>query len=392
MRVLMVTPRSPFPPVGGDRLRLFHILRTLSRDHDVTLFTLVSSREQEREARGAASGAARVRTFYHPVYRSLARSLAGLANPGLPVQASYFRCGALERALRDIRPGEFDVVLGSLIRTAPYLLEMPLPVVIDVQDAISMNYRRAGPHLPAHYRLLYQLERPRVQRYEEEVVRRAAGATLISAVDLEDVRRRVPSARLVMAANGVDLAAFQPGNQTPAADRIVFLGNLRTVANRDMARRAVRRIMPLVRQRRPDAQLRIVGINATADVRALDGCPGVTLVGAVEHPAEELRRATLTLCPMRFGAGVQNKILESLAVGTPVVASVMAAAPLGLTDGYGVLVADSDEEQARACHRLLADPGYRMQVGKAGRRLIEERFEWETCLAPLEQLLREVRR
>ncbi len=392
MRVLMVTPRSPFPPQGGDRLRLFHILRTLSQRHEVTLFTLVATREQERTALAHRSMAARIRTFFHPSYRSYGRAVAGLAQPSLPLQASYFRCRALGRALRQIPPGEFDVALGSLIRTAPYLLEMPLPVVIDVQDSISMNYRRAMPHLPWRQRLLYRLEQPRVQRYETEVVSRAAGATMISPVDLEDVQQRVPAARLVLAPNGVDGDAFCPGGEAVAPQSIVFLGNLRTVANRDMACRSVMKIMPRVRRQRPTAALRIVGINAPADLRALDGVHGATLVGAVDHPVDELRRATLTLCPMRFGAGIQNKILESLAVGTPVVASAMAAAPLGLASGRGVLVADSDEEQADACLRLMADPELRARVGRAGRREVEERFGWEACLAPLEALLQEIAR
>ena len=385
MRVLFVTPRPPAPPLGGDRLRLHHLVRFLAQRHEVTLFTLARTDADVREAEGLRDQVQQLRVFRTSRPTRLWRAATAL--PGAPLQVGYFRSPELMQAVSLLPADSHDVALGSLIRTAEYLLDAPFPAVIDVQDSISMHYSRAIPLLSAPYRALYRLELPRVERYERSVFRRAAAATLVSPVDLADARRRAPDARLEWVGNGVDRAAAS--TTPPVEDRILFLGNLRTVTNRDMVTQLARGVLPRIREERPGAQLQVVGIHCPRSIRALDGS-AVSVVGEVDDPLQSLRDAWITACPMRFGAGVPNKVLESLAAGTPAVVTPLAAEALGLADGEGVRIARGTSGVARACTALLADRDGRDALGREGRRIVRERFRWERALQPLGDLLRDV--
>ncbi|MDP7114041.1 MAG: glycosyltransferase family 4 protein [Myxococcota bacterium] len=391
MRILMVAPRLPHPPVGGDRLRLNALLRHLAQRHEVHLFALAEGRESLDTARRELSQlAATVRLFPLPRLARLARCAAAAGASRLPLQVHYFHSERMARALRVLPRDHHDVCLASLVRTAPYVLDLEQPSVVDVQDAISLNYRRALPHVDRRTRWLYRTEIPRLERLEADVVRRAAGITMVSPVDLADLRRRTDGGRFALAGNGVDLDRFAPGGE-PRPDRMLFLGNLRTVANRDMASRLAHEVLPRVRRSRPRAELRLVGIEAGAAVQRLDDERGVQVTGPVDDPAAALRRAWLTACPMRLGAGVPNKVIESMACGTPAVVTPMAAAALDLAQGEGVLIADGGADSfAGACARLLGDPGLRAGLSARAREIAEDRFRWRDALAPLEQLLHEV--
>jgi glycosyltransferase involved in cell wall biosynthesis len=389
VRVLLITPRPPAPRLGGDRLRLHELVRFLGARHELVLVTLAEDRHDELAARSLQDRVSQLAVVRHPRAARLLRTAAGLARPRRPLQVSYFHADALVRAAR--RVGPVDVALGSLIRTAPAVLALGVPAVVDVQDSISLHYRRARPYLGAGWRALYGIEQPRVEAFERAVAREAAAVSMISKVDRDDLQRRCPDARIEVAGNGVDPQRFHPSEDVaPVPDRWVFLGNLRTLSNRDMVTHLARDVVPRLAASRPSAELRIVGTQPTDDVLRLHDGRGVVVVGPVDDPAEHLQRAWMSVCPMRFGAGVQNKVLESLAVGTPVVLTPMAAEPLGLRDGDGVLVRDGAAGIAEGCERLFADPQLRGRLSRAARDVVEQRFGWDDALAPLEALLREV--
>jgi polysaccharide biosynthesis protein PslH len=389
VRLLFVTPRPPAPPVGGDRLRLDRLLRWLAARHHVTLMCLAADAADEAWARSVAGLVERVEAFRVPRAVRFTRTALGAAFDSQPLQAHYFHSPSLLRALRRERRDAFDVAVGSLVRTAGYLLDAPWPALIDVQDMISTNYRRALPHLPVHQRALYRVELPRLERYEDAVLRRASAATLVSPPDLAEAAARAPGARLELVGNGVDADRFQrPVGQTPRPGRILFLGNLRTLSNRDMVEHLARDVMPHVRH--PGAQLRVVGTQCPPGIAALHDGRQTVVVGEVDDVRGHLWGAWITACPMRFGAGVANKILESLAAGTPAVVTPLAARALGLEDGEGVVIAEDTTSLASACDALLGDEARRVRLAAAGVAAVRERFDWERALSPLGGLLEEL--
>ena len=187
---------------------------------------------------------------------------------------------------------------------------------------------------------------------------------------------------------GVDLAKFSPDNGEPRQpDTVVFLGNLHSAPNRDAVRYFIEAIWPLVRQRKPDARFQIVGINAPDWLTGLHGREGVEIVGAVEDVRPFLHRAVCTVCPIRIGAGIQTKNLESLALGTPVVSTRIGFEGLDAPEGDGVLVAETPRDFASSVLELLTEPAKRSAMGKAGRRIIEQRYDWNSRASVLYALL-----
>jgi glycosyltransferase involved in cell wall biosynthesis len=258
-----------------------------------------------------------------------------------------------------------------------------LPLVVDLVDALSASYRRwravAAPWLWP----VLAFEARRLARYEDAVAMR--GGT-ISVVVSEEERRALgrAGARTIVNPNGVDLdaLAFAPEGGAPGA--VVFVGNLGYAPNADGIAWFVREVWPAVRRRVPTATLRIVGPRAGRRVVALGRAPGVSLTGIVPDVHAMLRGAEVAIAPLRVGAGIQNKVLEAMATGTPVVATRRAVGGIPVEPGTHCLVADTPGEFAAAVASLLGDARLRQRLSVAGRALVTARYAWERCVRALE--------
>jgi len=205
--------------------------------------------------------------------------------------------------------------------------------------------------------------------------------------DLEWVRQQSGAGNLTQSLMGVDTEefAFQEGPYHPR--RIVYCAKLDYLPNSDAAIYFANQIFPLIRRRLPDARFSVVGLNPPRSVRELARIPGVDVRANVPDVRREMADAAVSVAPVRFGAGIQNKILQSLSMGIPVVATRFAARPFGEPSNSPLLAAESPEDFAGQVVRILEDPQRRVRLARAGRQLIEARFQWDQVLAPLDRIL-----
>jgi glycosyltransferase involved in cell wall biosynthesis len=373
LRTLLLCSRPPWPRIGGDRVRTFHLARALATLGPVDVVTLVPS-DEDRDA--IRSGLPFVDRFWLPGRRlapELARSGRALMN-GTALQSRLYAApeaqAAVREALSDSPP---DVIVAHLVRTVPWLPDASPPLVVDIQDALSLHYATARRFGAGWRSLAMAIERDRIARAEQAAVQRADGLTFISERDRDHVLRGGDRLDTVAIARAVvDPDRFAQEETEPEPDTIGFVGNLATAPNRDMVIHFARHLLPRIRATRPAARLRIIGVRAGRQVLALARLPGVELVGRVQDVAPELARCWLTICPQRFGSGVQNKVLESLAAGTPTVVSPTAAASLGPRSAGGVVVAPPDLAFVDAVCALLGDPERRRRMSEQGRRFAIE--------------------
>lgn len=437
MKILYIVPYVP----NLIRVRSYELLRTLARrEHQLTLATLWSTPQDQADLQLLAQMGIALVAERLPAHRSLGNSLRAVPAQA-PLQAVYCWQPALARQLQRLLPTTtFDVIHVEHLRGAAYGLDLkqamqrlarPIPVVWDSVDCISHLFSQAARHSKRlASRLLTWLELRRTPAYEGWLVQQFARVLVTSQVDRQALydlavqARTRPAAgsqaanpgdlaqRLVVLPNGVDLTYFSPERDDlhpPAGDRrpatLVFSGKMSYHANVTAVLHLVQEIMPLVWQHRPDVRVQIVGKDPPAVIRALAtqglptplskaqtsdqnpaqrGCVEVT--GTVADIPPYLRQATLAVAPVLYSAGIQNKVLEAMACGIPVVASAQAVAGIGARAGQDFLLAENARHFADQILALLHNPQGRQQIGTAGRRYVELHHSWPTMVDHLEQI------
>lgn len=381
-RVLVLTPRYPYPAIGGDRLRISQLCEELAQTCSLTLLSLCQTKAELNAPAPTDGVFDRVERVFLPRWRSALNVLGAL--PGRePLQIAYYRSPEYARRLQDLLP-RHDVCLAHLIRTGDYLRQIGKPTVLEMTDAISLNYRRvreAG--LPRHFRsLVYRLEADRLRDYERRISRDFDLVSLVSATDRAYLMEGGEQAHVIVSSNGVDLARFPYRERLAPEPVVAFIGNMTSVQNLDACFHFVEEVLPLLRQRGP-YRFRAVGRIRRHDARLLLRHDGVEVRANVRSVADSVAEAGVGVAPVRMGAGVQNKILEYMALGLPVVTSSMALEGFDARAGREVLVADQPRAYVAQIERLFKDRDFALELARAGRAYVERCHRWPDHLAPL---------
>lgn len=329
-----------------------------------------------------------------------------------PLQAALNFTPALLEAVQQAARIGHDVAHIEHLRASALGYGTPLlPTVLDSVDCISLLFERtlrSGPSFRS--RALALLDLARTRRYEADYTRRYERVLVTSPEDawaLELLAHIYPPespdrqhaidhteawnlpSKIAVIPNGVDLDYFRPPAQQRDPATLVFTGKMSYHANTAAALMLGHEIMPLVWAKRPDARLTIAGSAPPAQIQALAADARVQVTGYVPDLRPYLAQATLAVAPLRYGVGIQNKVLEALAMGTPVVAARQIARALHTDDGTELRFAERPAEYAHAILELLDTPAQRMRLSQAGRAYVEQRHDWQRLTADLEQVYRE---
>ncbi len=395
MRVWYVIP---YPP-SLIRVRPYNLIRQLcARGHQVTVFTVWADERERTDVEALRAFGPEVRTAYLPRWRSLANSL--LAVPGrVPLQVAYGWNGALLSGL-DTEPRP-DIIHVEHLRGSKYALRLKswrlelkayVPIVWDSVDCISLLFEQAaGRSQKLLSRLMTRFELGRTRRYEAWLAGQFDRVLVTSPKDQDAFRALAPdvvdNGRVTVLPNGVALDYFTPDPSFPRERAtLVISGKMSYHANVTMVMQFAKRVFPIVKAARPDVKLVIVGKDPTREILALMADPAVTVTGEVPDVRPYLRGATVALAPIAYGVGIQNKVLEAMAVGTPVVCTPQAVSALQTVDGQDLVVAADEAQQARAIAGLLNDPAQASRIGTNGRAYIENHHDWSRITERLEAI------
>jgi len=285
----------------------------------------------------------------------------------------------------------YQAAYVHLFRMAPYVAARPdLYRIVDLTDVISKEVRRSLPYRGLRSRLIYRLEQPRIERYERLVTRTFEETWLISEADRVTLAGACPGANIRVVPNGVDQDAFHPTGQAANPERLIFVGHLRVFHNVDAVRHLVQDILPRVQAEFPACRLAVVGADPGPEVLALAANPAVEVTGFVPDLNAHLNRAAVFVAPLRFAAGIQNKVLEAMAAGRPVVTTAIVQQGLGAVAGRDLLVADDAPSTAAQVCALLRDPDLRQRIGQAGLQFVRRTYTWEHVVQRLRAIEQEI--
>jgi glycosyltransferase involved in cell wall biosynthesis len=381
-RVLFLCSRLPYPVIGGDRLRVTNCARILRKEFEVDLVAVSASRPDRGTLDALHGMFDRVTVFHLPRVRSLLNVLIGTVR-GKPAEVAAFDLTQVRRWLR-LHAGEYSLGWCHLVRMSGYAPEMPGPRVIDLADAISKHYSEAASTSSPLWRLFYRSQKGRVLKYEGRAIAAFDRALVHTSEDRTWLASAFPdlAARIVISEMGVPEAYFNTAAAPSAAPtcggpRIAFLGKLNYRPNADAALYLGEEVFPAIRRQAPQAQLSVIGAFPTRRVRDLARVSGITVTGYVDDPVPHLTSADVFVAPMRFGGGLQNKVIQAMALGLPVVGTPLAFRGIGGQDGVHYLCADGAGDLASAVLSLAANPERARALGREARALMVERFTWD---------------
>jgi sugar transferase (PEP-CTERM/EpsH1 system associated) len=361
----------------------------LSNAHSVTVVSLAESQQELLEGQNLKNYCSELLVELVPPAVRWSRASAALI-AGRSASVSYFWSPRLSRRVRELtRRKAFDAVLVHCAFVSPYVRDVSSPIrVLDFGDLDSAKWEAYGRHRRFPLSRVYALEARRLRAFEERTARQFHHCTVSTDGELEQFRALNLPILCTVIPNGVNIAATarEPSSEN-GRPVIAFVGRMDYFPNIDAAVYFATDILPRIRERIPTVQLKIIGSNPTLRVRRLAHRPGVIVTGHVPDVRTHLENATVSVAPLRIARGVQNKILEAMALGIPVVASPEAAKGIQASSGVHFLEGRDPEEFAHHVCRIINDVGLRCRLVSAARRQIDRIYQWPRSMAMLDKLL-----
>ncbi len=386
MKILCITSRVPWPLEKGDKLRCFHQLRQLSRRHEIVLFALNDAPLHPEAIPALSEFCSSVYVHNHSKFDLLKNLVKGYFS-GLPFQVAYFTSEAAKKHLATIVSKENpEAIYCQLIRTAEYRQQASGKLsVLDYMDVFSKGVERRMSRVPWYKRWVFRMEWQRLLNYEASVYGKFDRHTVISRQD-RDLIPVVDPTTIEVVPNGVDIDYFHPKASTNKFE-LLFNGNMNYPPNIESAQFLVKEILPLVLEKHPAVRLLISGANPAPEVEELAGT-NVVVSGWVDDVRESYSASRILVAPMKISIGLQNKLLEAMAMRLPCITTPLANNALQAIPGEQLLLADSAQEFSTRICELLENPEMANRIADGGHQLVKNKFDWTSCTAKLEAMFR----
>lgn len=382
-KILVLSSRVPYPLIGGDRNRVYRISKILASRYQVDLLA-INETKVKHEVLGALE-----QVFNHVILFDYSLTLLK-ANAFKklfslkPTQVAGYHFKTIQRWINKHFEG-YDLIYANHIRTAEYARKLPCKKVLDFHDAISMNYKDALRRAKGFWKAFYFIEDKRLLPYELGVLQEFDKYFITSQADKDYLLANASRpADIEVIPMGVSEKALERDQNVKEENWLAFLGKMNYYPNEDAAVYFANEVFPLLRSKDKSLKFVVIGAHPTRRVQALRKIQGVEVTGFVDDPYEYLEKAKVVVAPTRLGAGIQNKILEAMALRKAVLTTSKGARGIaGGEDGKHFLIADSPGDMAEKILELLSDVERRKVIGQNARALIEEKYTWDVIGAKL---------
>jgi sugar transferase (PEP-CTERM/EpsH1 system associated) len=388
MKILFLTQRVPFPPNKGDKLRAFNIIKYLSKKHSVSLVCLADNKEDLGYTDDLGKVCSCVDIIPLNTFFSKIRSLFYFFS-NLPLTLAYFYSGKMKKLVKEkIEKEKFDLIFIYCSSMAQYALNFKsIPKIIDFVDVDSDKWRQYADYSSFPKSIIYKMEERRLKEYEKVIVNSVNHSIVTSQAEAELFKSFIPGIRVSVLPNGVDYEYYKPDSCTGEKNSLVFMGQMNYFANVEGVLYFCREILPLIRKEVPDIRFYVVGSNPVKAIKQLTSDKNVVVTGFVDDVRPYVVDSAVCVVPLRIARGIQNKVLEAMASGVPVVTTTKGNEGINAKTGEEIFINDNPEDFAESVLRLMDNPQLRASVSAKARRLVENKFSWELNLQKLENIL-----
>ena len=392
MKILFLAHRIPYPPNKGEKTRCFYELRALAKDHAIDLFCFADSEEEAREGMALRQWCRKVHAEVLFRRSGLVRAALRAAS-GLPASVCYYNSPTMRAAVHAACQTEkYDLIFVYCSSVAQFVPQpLPAPLVIDFVDADSAKWKQYARYSSFPKSWVYSREGRLLAAYEKEIAELADVSIVTTRQELDDLGGESECPRTEVVENGVCRPPEEtavPSDVHQLQPYVLFVGTMSYRPNVDAVVYFAREVFPLVQRVKPNVRFLIVGRDPAAEVKELAARPGVVVTGGVPDVHGYLRGAACAIAPFRIAQGVQNKVLEALVSGIPVVLTSRPARAIPDAASSLLQVADSSEDFANAVLRTIEDPQYAQRAQAAAPRM-RDLLSWEPPLEKLRRLIRE---
>ena len=389
MNILYLCHRFPYPPKRGGKIRPFNMIRHLHEaGHKVTVCSLARSAAEAEEGAGIAAHCTSFHMGHVKEPLQFARMLVRLPLPA-PSSMGYFYSHELAGKVSELLKSQrWDLIFVHCSSVAQYVAHVQdVPKILDFGDMDSQKWLEYAHYKRFPLSLGYTLEGSKMLWAEKRLARKFDLCTATTRAEWQTLNDYGTGATTDWFPNGVDAQFFSPTDGAYDADTISFIGRMDYYPNQECMQRFCDQVWPLLLAQRPQMKLLIVGADPSPAMTALGTRTGVTVTGSVPDVRPYIRGSALMVAPLAIARGTQNKILEAMAMGVPVVTSTVAAGGVDAEAGTHLLVADTPTQIAAAVLRITQNPAERQRLASAGRERMLSHHAWRRSMQRLDGII-----
>lgn len=392
--ILYLVHRLPYPPNKGDKVRSYHLLRHLARDHRVFLGTFIDDLDDIQHLPVLEALCDDVKAVQLNPKLAKIRSLNGLL-AGEPLTLRYYRDANLQFWIDEtVKKQKIDAIVVFCSAMAQYVEKYSrIPTVVDFVDVDSAKWTQYADQHRWPMSWIYRREGETLLNYERKVAKKTARSFFVTEAEAALFTRQAPECKVHVEAicNGVDAEFFSPSDAitspyTEETEAIVFTGAMDYLPNCDAVTWFAKEVFPELNREQPHRKFFIVGRSPTPEVQAL-ASDAIVVTGTVPDVRPYLQHAAIVVAPLRIARGIQNKILEAMAMAQTVVASTECAAAVNAKIGKELLTAGNAMEYITQVSTLLASPEQRREIGQAARQRVLADYSWDAHLNAMDRYI-----
>ncbi|WP_373540788.1 glycosyltransferase [Chamaesiphon sp.] len=391
-RVLFIAPRIPFPLMQGDRIVCHQRLQSLSTKYAITLVTFYQSQQELENTKLLLDFCEEIHTIYLPKWQSLLNCVMCLFDRHTPFQVAYYRSKQLQLKLDELTAQhDFDLAHYFLLRVADYQVPSNVVKIIDLIDSMQLNFSsRIAIEQNTVKKLILKTELNRVANYEIDVIDRFSKSILVSKKDADFIDKYSPKMEVIPVV--INTSIFKPSviDRDHSSVKIIFSGRMAYEPNIYAVLWFAKNCWDRIHQAFPTAKFIVAGADATTEVINLGNARNIEIAGYVESMSAVISQADIAVVPMQSGSGMQNKILEAMACGVPVVTTTLGLGTIAAINGHSVMVADTVDEFVAAVITSIQDEYKRKEIGDNGRKLVESNHSLSSASTKIESIYKAI--